>query len=262
MDFPRPTNRFRIVVHFRRIMLILACAMLAGRAQAQDLLVSAAASLTNVLPVIAQSFQQQHPGVVVRFNFASSGTLAQQIQQGAPVDVFVSAAQTQMNALQMNGLIDTATRRNICGDELAVIAPRSSQLRDWKMLAEGSIQRIAMGDPASVPAGMYAMQTLKALGLWGRIQEKLVFGENVRQTLAYIDGGNVDAAIVYLTDAAHASHAMIVVPAPSGTHDQIIYPAAVIARSRSHALAAQFVAYLISDAAQNVLHDAGFAPVN
>lgn len=252
-------NLFRL----RTLAIVLTCAGLIGAwasAAAQQLLVSAAASLTNVLPVIANQFQKEHSGITVRLNFAASGALVQQIEQGAPVDVFISAAQTQMDRLQEKGLVTTATRANICGDEIVVIAPRSSGMRDWQGLADGGIQRIAISDPASVPSGAYAMQTLQSLGLWDKLRSKFVYGENVRQTLAYIDGNNVDAAIVYLTDARVATRPMIVLPAPSGTHGQITFPAAVIARSREQAAAAMFVQYLLTPFAQNTLHDAGFAP--
>lgn len=224
---------------------------------AQPLLVSAASSLTTILPEIAKEFQKTHPTAKIKFNCAASGTLQQQIEQGAPADVFIPAAQQQMDVLQKKKLIDASTRKNICGAELLLLASNSSELRDWKDLTNPKVKRIAICNPASVPAGMYAKQTLTALGLWDALKSKFVYSENVRQTLAYVEGVNVDAGIVYRSDALVAKHSKVIAVAPPGTHDPIWYPAAVVARSKQQALAKAFVEYLVSPPAQRVMSTQG-----
>lgn len=228
--------------------------------RAQTLLVSAAASLTNVLPAIAAEFERAHPGLQVKCNFAGSGALQQQIEKGAPVDVFISAAQRQMKALHMKRLIDTTTRKYVCGDELVLIVPSGGHMREWNDLLGETVQRIAIADPASVPAGMYAQQALTSLGLWDRLKYKFVYAENVRQALEYVEGRNVEAGIVYHTDALIAKHSTEISPAPEGTHEPILYPAVVVVRSPHREIARQFIEYLTSASAQKEFQKWGFLP--
>lgn len=237
------------------ILVLVLCGRWIG---AQTILVSAAVSLTNVLPEIATAFKHEHAGSDVHFNFASSGVLEQQIEHGAPADIFISAAQTQMHTLQHKGLIDSTSRRNVCRDVLVLIAPEGSALHTWNDLTGGDVTRIAIGDPTSVPAGMYTKQTLTALGLWEKLASKFVLAENVRQALTYVNGRNVSAGIVYLTDAMASHLVMIVCTAPEETHERILYPAAVISRSTQHALAKQFVEFLASPVAQTIFNTRGF----
>ena len=242
----------------RKILLLIILNASLATISAQPLLVSAASSLTTILPQIAKDFQKAHPGSKIKFNFAASGTLQHQIEQGAPADVFIPAAQQQMDVLQRKQLIDASTRKNICGAELLLLASNSSELRDWKDLTNPKVKRIAICNPASVPAGMYAKQTLTALGLWDVLKSKFVYSENVRQTLAYVEGVNVDAGIVYRSDALVAKHSKVIAVAPPNTHDVIFYPAAVVIRSKQQALAKAFVEYLVSPSAQRVMSTQGF----
>jgi molybdenum ABC transporter molybdate-binding protein len=156
----------------------------------------------------------------VRFNFASSGTLQQQIERGAPVDVFISAADKQMNSLATKNLIMHSTRRILAHNELVLVVPRTARvpIRNFSDLGSPSVRRIAIGAPASVPAGQYAEQMLRKLGLWNRVQPKAVQGKDVREVLTQVALGNVDAGLVYRTDAATTPQVRIVKAAPKGSH--------------------------------------------
>ena len=200
---------------------------------AQELTVSAAASLTNAFPEIGKRFEQLHPGAKVIFNFAASGALLQQIAQGAPVDVFASADQKTMDQAQEKGLIVPASRKNFVSNTLVLIVPQDSKLAltGPKDLLLPKVKRVAVGNPDSVPAGRYAKKALTKAGLWQALQPKLIPGESVRQVLDYVSRGEVDAGLVYATDAAIAKGKVKTVAQVQG-HQPIVYPAALVAASR------------------------------
>src|SRR5579883_2075733 len=178
------------------LFVFLFCVSLS--ASADDLIVSAAASMTDVLQEIAKHFEASHPGLNIKFNFASSGALQEQIEQGAPVDVFISAAKKQMDALQSKHLIDTTTRKNIISTDLVLITVNGNAVvHSWQDLTSSAVHNIAISDPASVPSGEYTKETLTAMGLWETLYPKFVLGENVRQTLTYVESGNVEAGVVF-----------------------------------------------------------------
>ena len=230
-----------------------------GYAQTRvTLMVSAAASLRDALLEAEAAYRQGHSNIDFVNNFASSGTLAAQIDQGAPVDVFLSAAAKPMDDLESKGLIAAGTRRNLLRNTLVLIAPPDSGLRDFQGLANPSIRSIAVGDPASVPAGLYARQTLAALHLLEKLDAKLVFGSDVRQVLTFVETGNADAGLVYSTDAQASGKVRVVAAAPESAHDPIVYPAAVVKGSRGEEAARKFVEYLGSPAAQQIFVRYGF----
>jgi len=240
-------------------LVLLACLCGAGHAQNRvTLTISAAASLKDALVEAEAAYRQSHANLEFINNFASSGMLAAQIDQGAPVDVFLSAASRPMDDLQSKGLIAAGTRRNLLRNTLVLIAPLDSRLRDFQGLADGSIRSIALGDPASVPAGEYARQTLASLHLLDKLKGKFVFGSDVRQVLTFVETGNADAGLVYATDAQASGKVRIVAEAPESAHDPIVYPAAVVKGSRSEEAARKFVEYLGSPAAQAVFVRHGF----
>ncbi|MGH7401169.1 MAG: molybdate ABC transporter substrate-binding protein, partial [Candidatus Rokuibacteriota bacterium] len=164
-------------------------------ASAQDVTLSVAISLKNATEEVGRTFMAAHPGVTLRYNFGSSGSLQKQIEAGAPVDVFLSAGLRQMDELEKRNLIATASRRAFARNVLTVIKPADSRVDITKPadLLETRVGRIAIGDPRTVPAGQYAQECLRALGLWDRLQPKLVLAENVRQALEYVTRGEVDA---------------------------------------------------------------------
>jgi molybdate transport system substrate-binding protein len=207
---------------------------------------------------VEAAYQHDHAGMEFRNDFGSSGTLALEIEEGAPVDAFVSAAPRPMDDLENMGLIEPGTRRNLLGNSLVLITPRDSRLQDFQGLTDSSVRLIALGDPASVPAGEYGRQTLASMHLLDKLRPKLVLGRDVRQVLTYVETGNADAGIVYATDARFSGRVRIVAVAPDSSHDTIVYPAAVVKASRNEEAAHNFIVYLGSPAAQAIFVKHGF----
>lgn len=227
------------------------------------LTVSAAVSLKESLEEIASLYQRQQTQVSIIFNFAGSGTLERQIEQGAPVDVFVSASPREMDSLEAKDLLVAATRRNIAANELVLIVPQESgEIAGFADLNTPLVKHVALGEPASVPAGKYAQETLTSLNLWNQIQPKLVFAPDVRQVLGFVATGNADAGMVYRTDFEISGRVKVVATAPPSSHSPIVYPAAVVKASRLEDQANQFVQFLAGGQAQAVLVRHGFIRVD
>jgi len=253
---------------FRTILFALTAAALSGgmTAQSAELTVSAAASLQNAFREIAVAWEREHPGDRVLLNFAASGTLLQQIVQGAPVDVFASADEETMDRATDKGQVDEATRRDFAGNTLVVIVPaRTSAARipgSLTALQASSVQRIAIGDPRSVPAGRYAQAALQAAsGADGyqALESKWIHAQSVRQVLDYVARGEVDAGFVYATDAALMKERVrIAFPVEAGK--PVRYPVAVLRHAPQPALAASFVEFLVAPQGQGILARFGFAP--
>ncbi|HEY2591040.1 MAG TPA: molybdate ABC transporter substrate-binding protein [Steroidobacteraceae bacterium] len=235
------------------------------------LLVFAAASLTNALHAIGPLYTRRS-GETVTFSFAASSTLARQIAAGAQANVFFSADTDWMDFLQSRGLIDPATRRDIVGNHLALIAPSGSPVRllirkDFDLAgALGRTGRLAIGEPESVPAGRYARDALRSLEVWGSVADRLIPSENVRAALEYVARGEAPLGIVYETDALIEPRVRIVGLFPTSSHPRIDYPAVVVAAAHGGPLrgraadAARFVRFLASPDAQRVFHKFGFLP--
>ncbi|CAN5329452.1 molybdate ABC transporter substrate-binding protein [soil metagenome] len=228
-------------------------------ASAQQITVSAAASLTDAFKELGSMFEAGKPGVTVRFNFAASGVLLQQISQGAPVDVFASADQVTMDRANEQKLIDAATRKNFVSNSLVVIEPveEGAGVKALADLSGAAVKKIAIGKVATVPVGRYTKQVLDSANLWATLEPKFVEADSVRQVLDYVARGEVEAGFVYRTDAAIMADKVKVVFTPSGG-TPITYPVAVIAESKSRVVAEQFVTFLQGDAAQQVLARHGF----
>jgi molybdate transport system substrate-binding protein len=223
--------------------------------------VSAAISLKDALDEIGTLYQGRHPGAKVRFNYGGSGTLQRQIEQGAPVDVFFSAAEKQMDDLAAQGLVATETRRNIVSNTLVLITPApSTMVRGFADLSRLQVSAIALGEPGTVPAGMYARQTLEHMGIFAAIEKKIVYAKDVRAVLTYVETGNADAGFVYRTDALTSQKVRVVATAPLDSHDPIVYPAAVLKNSKNAAAAREFLEFLQGPEARVVLEKYGFAP--
>lgn len=229
--------------------------------QPTPLLVSAAASLTDALKEINTLYITQNPNVTISNNFASSGTLQAQIQNGAPVDIFISAASAQMDNLQKAQLIVDDTRKNLLKNNIVLVVPIDSivGLSDFKDLVSDKVNRVAMGDPKSVPAGIYAQQLFEQLGIASQLQPKLIFGGDVRQVLTYVESGNVDAGIVYSTDAKISSKVKIVATAPENINAKIVYPVAVIKASKNIAAAREYEDFLFGSQAKAIFEKYGFS---
>jgi molybdate transport system substrate-binding protein len=224
------------------------------------LLVSAAASLQDALKEINPLFRAANPTVEVNYNFAASGALQKQIEQGAPADIFISAAPKQMDALQQQNLLLPNSRRTLLTNQLVLVIPKVSTLKinRFKQLNQPAIKRIAIGEPRSLPAGQYAEEVLRKLGLWESLQPKFVFGNSVRNVLSVVESGNADAGIVYSTDAKIAPNVKVVATAPSDTHSPIVYPMAVLKESKNPQIARAYLQFLATPKAKAVFDKFGF----
>jgi molybdate transport system substrate-binding protein len=242
----------------RRLLLLLAL-LFPTLASATTLHVSAAASLTDVLQELAPIYEKQ-TGDTVLFNFGASSLLARQIQEGAPADLFISADELKMDSLQQRRLIVAATRRSILSNTLAIIVPSDSRMKIASPadLAGDSIRNLALAEPQSVPAGIYAKEYLRKLRLWQKIVFKVVPTDNVRGALAAVESGNADAGIVYKTDALISKLVRIAYEVPAAEGPEISYPAAVVADSKQPAAAQRLLDFLQSPRAQGVFRKYGF----
>jgi molybdate transport system substrate-binding protein len=253
-------------------LLVLLAVILAGsrfplrsRSQTtkQELTVSAAVSLKDALDEAATLYRSQKPGTVVHFNLGGSGTLQRQIEEGAPVDVFISAAPEELDRLESKDLLLPGTRRNLTRNRVVLIVPAGEVgIKSFQDLAKSEVRHIAIGEPQTVPAGMYAREILTHLNLYDQLKPKFVLAKDVRQVLTYVATGNVNAGIVYATDARISSKVKVVADAPEGSHSPVIYPVAIIKASRNPAGAKDFEAFLLGAQARAVLEKYGFAPVD
>jgi molybdate transport system substrate-binding protein len=241
--------------------MLLAAAI--GIAAAQELTFSVAISMKDATEELGRRFAQSRPGIVLRYNFGSSGDLQKQIEAGAPIDLFISAAQRQMDELEKKGLIVAGSRRVFARNVLTVVKAADSRVDIAKPadLLDPRVSRIVIGNPKTVPVGQYTEESLRTLGLWDRLQPKLVFAENVRQALDYVARGEVDAGFVYTTDAAIRGRDVREAFRPAeDTYRPVTYPVAIVKGARHPGLAAAFVDLLASAEGQQVLRRLGFLP--
>jgi len=239
-------------------ILALSLLLFARVASAQEIVVSAAASLTNALDVVKKGFEAAHPGWTVVANYGASGALLKQLENGAPVDVFASADQQTMDQAAAKGLILPGTRRDFVKNVLVLVVPADSKLAvgGEKDLALPGVARIALGNPDSVPAGRYARESLELAGLWDALRPKYIYGNNVRQVLDYVSRGEVDAAFAFATNARQAG-AKVRVVREAATKTPARYPVAVTSTGKK-AEAKAFVDYLLSAEGQHILQSFGF----
>ena len=223
--------------------------------------VSAAISLTDALEAVARVCAHDG-GPAVRFNFAGSNVLSRQIVSGAPVDLFVSADEAQMDLAARAGAIDMTTRVALLSNRLAVVTlPGGPAIGDIRALLQPAVRRIAVGDPAAVPAGRYARDYLRRLGLWEALEPKLVPVSNVRAALGAVENGSADAAITYETDAADAHTARAALIVSGADAPRIIYPAAIVSAAPNRQGAERLLAYLRGPAAAAIFRQHKFVPL-
>ena len=229
-----------------------------------ELTVSAAISLKDALDEVKQIYAKENPNVSVAVNYGASGTLQLQIEQGAPVDVFFSAAPKQMDALEGKGLLLEGTREDLLRNEIVLVVPKNSNLgiSSFQDLTRPSVKTVALGEPAAVPAGEYAKEVLTELGIYEAVKPKAVLAKDVRQVLTYVETGNVDAGIVYATDAESSSKVRVAANAPQNSHAAVVYPVAVIKSSKDSAAAKRFVEFLSSSKAAAIFQKYGFELAN
>lgn len=222
--------------------------------------VLAAASLTDVMHELELDYEEDHPGIDLVFSFAGSGALQTQIEEGAPADIFISAASKQMDALNEEGLMDSTSIRDLLLNSVVLIVPADSELGldSFEDVVNDDVFVIALGEPESVPAGKYAQQVFESLGIWDEVQARTNFGTDVRTVLTWVEMGEVDCGVVYATDAYTSDMVTIAAQAPEGSCDRVVYPAGIVAGSGVSEESEDFLTYLESPEAAAVFESYGF----
>ena len=225
-----------------------------------ELQVSAAASLTDAMKELGGMYEKEHGNTKLVFNFGSSGALQQAIENGGAADVFVSAAQKQMNALDEKKLLADGTRVDLLVNQIVLITAKDSKLNlpDFKAVLDPEIKHIALGEPKGVPVGQYSEEVFTKLGILDQVKERAVYGSDVRQVLAWVETGDADAGVVYATDAAISDKVKVAAVAPDDTHKPIVYPAGVLKDAKNMNEAKDFLAFLQTNAAKKVFEKYGF----
>ncbi|MFB4168779.1 molybdate ABC transporter substrate-binding protein [Virgibacillus sp. JSM 102003] len=225
-----------------------------------ELFISAASSLSDVLSKLGDAFESEHPNTTLTLNYGASGKLAQQIQQGAPVDLFLSADQKWMDNLSEQKMILRNTRANFTQNKLVLVSTDNANtpINNLTELSTSGLDQIALGNPESVPAGSYAKEVLTASGIWNDIKNKLVYAKDVRQVLTYVESGNTDIGFVYASDLKRSKLVTEVTKIDESLYGPINYPAAVMASSDTKEKAKAFIKFLQSDEAQSILAEYGF----
>jgi molybdate transport system substrate-binding protein len=255
---PSRMKRFQATI----AIVLFTCACSRPDNESGSLTVSVAASLQNAMTELGPAFERAQPGTRLSFNFGGSGTLAQQIERGAPADVFLSSAPKPMDSLAQKGLILPDTRHDLVRNQIVLIASKNGAgPNSFEDLAGAKVKLLALGDPGSVPAGDYGRQVLQSLHLWESVQPKLVLAKDVRQVLTYVETGNAEAGIVYSTDARESGKVRVAAVAPDGSHEPVVYPVAVVKGSRDVAAARALIAYLVGAGARDVFVRHGFTTV-
>ncbi len=251
-------NKNFLIAAFLQITLALGFLALTPL-RAAEINVFAAASLTDSLKEIAVKYEKQSGDKLV-FNLGASSTLARQIESGAPADIFFSADEAKMDGLEKKGLIDAATRKSRLGNALVVVIAADSALKidSAQALTNAAVQKIALADPKAVPAGVYAKQWLDGLQLWAAIEPKVVPTENVRAALAAVESGNVEAGVVYKTDAGISKKVKVAYEVPAKDAPKISYPVALVKESKQADVAKKFLNYLDSKDAGDIFKKFGF----
>ncbi|WP_407313180.1 molybdate ABC transporter substrate-binding protein [Desulfosporosinus sp. SB140] len=224
-----------------------------------EVMVSAAASLQNSLDELKKDYEQKNSNVKLTINYGASGTLQQQIEQGAPVDLFISAGKAQVDALEKKNLIDKDSRVDLLGNDLVLITGKdNTKVTSLDDLTKSTVGQISIGTPKSVPAGQYAQEALTNLKLWDSLQPKLVMAKDVTSVLNYVETGNADAGFVYKSDAQSSTKVKVVAAVPANSYKPVVYPAAIIAATKNKQAASDFLKYLQGPDAQQVFAKYGF----
>lgn len=247
----------------KKLLAGVICLSLTSFVQAEELVVSAAASLNNAFKEIATQFEKKHPDDKILFNFAASGTLLQQIAKGAPVDVFASADQETMDQAEQQQLINNKSRKDFTQNTLVLISPLASSLtiKELADLNLDTVKRIAVGNPANVPAGRYTQEALEQTGQWQSLKDKFIYTQNVRQALDYVARDEVDVGFVYGSDAAIMQDKVKVLLTTS-LKTPVTYPIAQIKDTKHNQLANNFIEFVLSTEGQKILAKYGFSSIS
>ncbi len=264
-----------ILILLSFIMLLAACGQ-ENRAQndtgngipevaekTSELTVSAAASLKDALEEIKTAYSKEKSNVAITYNFGGSGSLQQQIEQGAAVDLFISAAEKQMDALKDKGLLLEDTRKDLLGNRLVLVVPAdSTNIADFKDLTKEQVKKIALGEPKSVPAGQYGEQVFTNLKIYDELKPKFIYGKDVKEVLTWVETGNADAGVVYETDAKASVKVKVAAIASEDLHKPIVYPVSVLKESKNQDAAKEFLNYLCREKAKPVFEKYGFSSIS
>ncbi len=252
------------VALFLCVVMVWPVAACNSAPSAVTLNILAAASLTDAITEINSLYVKSHSNVTIVPNFASSGTLEQQIEGGAPCDVYLSAAAAQMDKLEAKDLLLAGTRRDLLNNKVVLVVPVGSTLNltSFSDLSQDKVKKVSIGDPASVPAGTYAKEAFDLLGIYDSLQSRLVLGASVRQVLAYVETGDVDAGVVFSTDALISDKVKVVANAPDEVNSKIVYPAAVIKSSQNAEAAKDYMEFLSGAEARAAFEKYGFSLVS
>ncbi|MEN0642415.1 molybdate ABC transporter substrate-binding protein [Alkalicoccobacillus gibsonii] len=239
-------------------MMLAGCGSNTNSSQPEDIHVMAAASLTDALEEMKPGYEEEH-NVKLVINYGSSGKLREQITQGAPADLFLSASSSDMDQLIEKNEVEKSS--NLLMNRLVLIATPevADELQEVNDLTNDQLQKISIGQPESVPAGRYSKQALESLGLWDELEDRLIYGSDVRQVLTYVETGNADAGLVYETDAKTSSSIKLIEIIPEDTHDPIQYPFGLLKEAASQDTAVEFYEYLQTEEALNVFESYGFS---
>ena len=234
-----------------------------SKAEPVELHVSAAASLTDTMKELASVYEKDNPNVKLVFNFGSSGALQQAIENGGATDLFFSAAQKQMDALEKSGNLADGTRKNLLLNEVVLIVPKDDAkgIKTFEDMTRDDVRHIALGEPKGVPVGQYTEEILTNMNILDAVKAKAVYGSDVRQVLSWVETGDADCGIVYATDAAVSDKVNVVAVAPKDSHKPVIYPVAIIKDTKNLDDAKKFLEFVGTDVAKKVFEKYGFAVV-
>lgn len=244
------------------LLLSLALSGCAGKSNdsgSTEIIISAAASLKDSMGEIQTLYAEKKPEVKLTLNFGGSGTLQKQIEQGAPADLFISAGQSQVDALVEKNLMVKESVVNLLGNELVlVVGADNTVVNSIQDLNHESVAQIGIGTPESVPAGKYAKEAFTSLKLWDTFLSKFVMAKDVSQVLNYVETGNAEAGVVYQSDAQGSKKVKVIETFPEDSHKAITYPAGIVSATKKKESAEEFLAFLQSPEAQKIFKNYGF----
>lgn len=244
-------------------LLIISTLMLAscGNTSADEndkLRISAASSLSQTMESIEEDFRKEYPEIDLEFNYGSSSKLRNQLQQGAPADLFLSASEKDMDQLVKERIVRKETVSNFARNHLVLASSERFENADLNLILSGKDQLIGVGEPDSVPLGYYTKEALMGLGLWQLVENKVIYAKDARQVLSYVESGNTNIGFVYSSDARISSKIKTIINVPENGQ-QIIYPAAIMENSENRQAAEDFLEFLLSDKSQQILVEYGFS---
>lgn len=250
----------KIVILLTSLIFVLSCSNQkeSGKKEPVTLTISAAASLKTSLDEIAENYRKENPDVTLNINYGGSGALEKQIIGGADADIFISAAKKNMDNLEKENLIIKETRKDLLKNSLVLIAPDAQKDKIKSVQDLKNVGKVALGEENSVPAGKYGKQALEKLNLWKDIESKAVYQKDVTAVLNIVELGEVDAGIVYMTDAKKLKKGFIVEQFASDLHDPVVYPAAIVSSTKNKAQAEQFLKYLEDTKSKEIFKKNGF----